>query len=102
MTQQLRDDGIPAPRSLRVAASSSPASVAGAIAASVRDNGDAELTAIGAAAVNQAVKAIGIARGYVAPLGVNLVCVPVMVDIVMADPSGGLERTAIRFRVMPR
>ena len=52
-----------------------------------------ELQAIGAGAVNQAVKAIAIARGFVAPSGVNLVCVPAFVDISINDE----KRTGIKF-----
>lgn len=78
---------------LKVAANSKPIAVAGALAAIIRDNSKAELQAIGAGAVNQAVKAIAIARGYVAPSGVDLVCVPSFSDVVI----DGDERTAIKF-----
>lgn len=82
---------------LRVSATSDPGKVAGAIAGVIRDAGRVELSAIGAGAVNQAVKAIGIARGYVAPSGLNLVCIPSFVDLEV----NGEERTAIRFDVRP-
>ena len=83
---------------MRVRADSSPASVAGAIAGAVREDGRVEIDAIGAGAVNQAVKAIAIARGYVAPGGVNLACVPAFRDELV----NGEERTVIRFLVEPR
>ena len=88
----------PVPRALKVSASSRPTLVAGAIAGMVRERGRAEMQAIGAAAINQAVKAIAVARGYMAPAGVDLVCVPGFVD-VMVDAE---ERTAIRFVIEPR
>ena len=83
---------------LKVAAKSNPISVAGAIAGTLRETGAAELQAIGAGAVNQTVKAIAIARGFVAPGGIDLICIPGFMDIKI----DGEERTAIRFRVEPR
>ncbi len=83
---------------LRVSSSSKPKAVAGALSAVVRSNGNAELQAIGAGAVNQAVKAIAIARGYVAPNGIDLVAIPAFVEIDI----GGEERTAIKFLIGPR
>lgn len=56
------------------------------------------MQAIGAGAVNQAVKAIAIARGYVAPSGIDLVCVPAFADVEIE----GEERTAIKFLVKPK
>ncbi len=83
---------------LKVAASSNPNSVAGALAGVIREEGSAEMQAVGAGAINQAVKAIAISRGYIAPSGVNLVCVPGFVDIEI----DGAEKTAIKFIVEPR
>ncbi|PNR92647.1 stage V sporulation protein S [Petrotoga sp. HWH.PT.55.6.1] len=83
---------------LKVAANSNPVAVAGALAAIIRDKGNVELQAIGAGAVNQAVKAIAIARGYVAPSGIDLVCVPAFSDVEIE----GEERTAIKFLVKAR
>lgn len=80
---------------LKVSSKSKPSSVAGALAGVVREQGYVEVQAIGAAAVNQAVKAIAIARGYVAPSGLDLVFIPSFVD-VMID---GEERTAIKLLV---
>lgn len=56
------------------------------------------MQAIGAGAVNQAVKAVAIARGFVAPSGVDLICVPAFIDITI----DGEQRTAIKFIVQPR
>lgn len=83
---------------LRVSSTSKPKSVAGALSAVVRAEGTAELQAVGAGAVNQAVKAIAIARGFVAPNGLDLVAVPAFVEIDIE----GEERTAIKFLVSHR
>lgn len=83
---------------LKVSAKSSPNSVAGALAGVLREKGCAELQAIGAGALNQAVKAVAIARGFVAPSGVDLICIPAFTDIVI----DGEERTAIKLIVEPR
>jgi stage V sporulation protein S len=83
---------------LKVSAKSSPNSIAGALAGVVRENGKAEMQAVGAGALNQAIKAVAIARGFVAPTGVNLVCIPAFADILI----DGEERTAIRILVEPR
>ena len=80
---------------LKVSAKSVPNSVAGAIAGVIRESGSVEVQAVGAGATNQAVKAIAIARGYLAPAGVDLVCVPTFGNIVINDE----ERTAIRLIV---
>ena len=61
---------------LKVSSKSNPNSVAGAMAGVVRQSGAVEVQVVGAGALNQAVKAIAIARGYVAPSGVDLICVP--------------------------
>ena len=61
---------------LKVKSDSNPSSVAGAIAACTREEKRVELHAIGAGAVNQAVKAIATARGFISPLGTDLVCIP--------------------------
>jgi stage V sporulation protein S len=83
---------------LKVSAQSKPKSVAGALAAVLREKGVAELQAVGAGAVNQAVKAIAITRGFVAPNGIDLVAVPAFAEIDI----DGEERTAIKFIVEPR
>jgi stage V sporulation protein S len=83
---------------LKVSAKSSPNSVAGALANVLRERGSAELQAIGAGALNQGVKAVAIARGFVAPSGLDLICVPAFTDVEI----DGEERTAIKLIVKPR
>lgn len=83
---------------LRVSSQSNPNAVAGALAGVIREQGTVELQAVGAGAVNQGVKSIAIARGYVAPSGLNLICIPAFVEIQI----DGEERTAIKFTVEPR
>jgi len=83
---------------LKVSANSQPKSVAGAIAAVLRENGAVEVQAVGAGAVNQTVKSIAIARGYVAPNGIDLVSVPAFAKIDI----DGEERTAIKFQLENR
>lgn len=83
---------------LKVSAKSSPNSVAGALAGVIREKGGAEIQTIGAGALNQAIKAIAIARGFVAPSGIDLICVPAFTDITIE----GEERTAIKLLVQSR
>ena len=83
---------------LRVSTKSNPNSVAGALAGVLRETGTAELQAVGAGALNQAVKAVAIARGFVAPSGIDLVCVPAFADIEI----DGEERTAIKLIIESR
>jgi len=83
---------------LKVSADSDPNSVAGALAGVLREQGSAELQAIGAGALNQGVKAVAIARGYVAPSGIDLICIPAFTDIEI----DGEERTAIKLIIEPR
>jgi len=83
---------------LKVSARSKPQAVAGAIAEAIKKEGSAEVQVIGAGALNQAVKAIAIARGYLAPLGYDIVMTPAFTDIKI----GTEERTAIRLLVQPR
>ena len=64
----------------------------------VRQSGAVEVQVVGAGALNQAIKAIAIARGYLAPSGVDLVCVPTFADIEI----DGESRTAIRLLVEHR
>jgi stage V sporulation protein S len=82
---------------IKVSAHSRTAAVAGAIAGVMRDTNHAEVQAIGAGAVNQAVKAIVIAKGYLAEEGVHIMCVPSFVEIDIDNQ----ERTAIRFDIQP-
>jgi len=83
---------------IKVASVSKVISVAGAIAGVIRENGCAEVQAIGAGAVNQAVKAIAIARGYLALEGSDVVCFPTFVTVEIE----GQERTALKFVVEDR
>jgi stage V sporulation protein S len=83
---------------LKVSTKSNPNSVAGAMAGAVRQAGVVEVQVVGAGALNQAIKAVAIARGYVAPAGIDLVCVPTFADIVI----DGERRTAIRLSVEDR
>ena len=82
---------------LKVSTRSTPNSVAGAIAGVIREKGSVEIQAIGAGAANQAVKAVAIARGYLAPAGVDLVCVPAFATVEI----DGAGRPAIHTIVSP-
>ena len=75
---------------LKVSSRSVPNSVAGAVSGVIRDSGAVEVQAVGAA--NQAIKAIAIARGYLAPLGIDLICIPAFASVLI----DGEERTAIK------
>ena len=83
---------------LKVSSKSKPKSVAGALANAFREKQTVEIQAVGAGSLNQAIKAIAIARGYVAPTGKDLICVPAFSDIVI----DGEERTAIKLIVESR
>lgn len=83
---------------IRVSATSRTSAVAGAIAGVFRENEYAEVQAIGASAVNQAVKALALARGYLVDDGYDIVCAPQFVDVDIE----GKVRTAIRFVVETR
>jgi len=82
---------------IKVSAKSRSTAVAGAIAGVVRENGRAEVQAIGAGAVNQAIKAVAIARGYLTLDEIDIVCIPAFVEVEI----DGQERTALRFVVEP-
>lgn len=83
---------------IKVSAKSRTASVAGAIAGVIREHGRAEVQAIGAGAVNQAIKAVAIANGYLTEEDTSIVCIPEFVDIEI----DGNERTALRMLVIPK
>lgn len=85
---------------LKVSSNSDPAAAAGAIANGIRDTGVAEVQVIGPRAVNQAVKAIAIARGYLAAGGLDVYCVPSFASIHVGSEE--LERTAIQFAIRTR
>ncbi len=84
-------------QTLRVSAKSKPNTVAGAVAGVIRDQGTVEVQTVGAGALNQAVKAIAIARGFLTPAGIDLVCIPSFSNIEI----DGNERTAIKLLVKP-
>ncbi len=83
---------------LKVSAKSIPNKVAGALAGTIREQGKAEMQTIGAGALNQAIKAIAITRGFVAPTGIDLICIPAFCDIEI----DGEERTGIKLIVEAR
>ena len=80
---------------LKVSTKSNPNSVAGALANLLKENDRVEVDTIGAGAINQAIKAVAIARGFVAPIGLELFGVPAFMDIVI----DGQPRTAIKLIV---
>ncbi|MCI8547585.1 MAG: stage V sporulation protein S [Bacilli bacterium] len=80
---------------LKVSSKSNPSSVAGALANVFREKGSVEIQAVGAGALNQAIKSVAIARGFLAPSGKNLVCIPAFTDITIE----GVEKTAIKLIV---
>jgi len=84
-------------QTLRVSAKSKPNTVAGAVAGVIRDQGTVEVQTVGAGALNQAIKSIAIARGFLTPAGIDLVCVPSFSNIEI----DGNERTAIKLLVKP-
>lgn len=77
---------------LKVSTKSNPNSVAGAIANFLKDKKRVELQTVGAGALNQATKAIIIARGFLAPLGINIVSIPSFTDIKIENET----KTAIK------
>ena len=83
---------------IKVSAQSRSTAVAGAIAGVMREEGHAEMQAIGASAVNQAIKALAIARGYLEQDGIDLVVSPSFNEVEIE----GNERTAVRFAVYKR
>ena len=82
---------------IKVSAKSRTAAVAGAIAGVIREHKHAEVQAIGAGAVNQAVKAVVLATGYLKNDGINVICVPQFADVTIDDKL----RTAIKFVIDP-
>ena len=86
---------------LKVSSKSNPNSVAGAMAGVIRQTGAVEVQVVGAGALNQAIKAVAIARGYVAPSGIDLACVPTFADIEIDGQSRTAIRLLIECRVHP-
>jgi len=83
---------------IKVSANSRTSAVAGAIAGVIRDHKHAEVQAIGAGAVNQAIKALVLATGYLKNDGIEIACVPEFVEIQIDDKV----RTAIKLVVDPK
>ena len=81
---------------LKVSSKSSPASVAGAIAGMVQEGVPVNMQCVGAGAVNQAIKAMALARGFLIPTGFDISCSPTFSDILI----NGESRTAIRLAVI--
>lgn len=80
---------------LKVSSKSNPSKVAGAIANLYREKGSVEIQTVGAGSLNQAIKAIAICRGFVAPTGDNLVIIPAFNDIII----NGEQKTALKLIV---
>ena len=83
---------------LKISGKTAPGSIAGAVAGIVRERKPVEMQAIGAGAVNQAIKGAAIARGFVAPSGIDLVVIPYFDDLEI----DGETRTAIKLIVEAR
>ena len=83
---------------LKVSSKSNPNSIAGALANVLKDDNTVEIQAVGAGAINQAIKGIIIARGFVAPSGKNLYCIPSFASVTIDDE----ERTAIKIVIEAR
>ncbi len=83
---------------LKVSSKSTPSKVAGALANVFKTNHEVELQTIGAGSLNQAIKAIAIARGFLAPAGEDLVCIPAFTDIQI----DGTSKTAIKLIIEAR
>ena len=83
---------------IKVSANSRTAAVAGAIAGVIREHKYAEVQAIGAGAVNQAMKALALATGYLKGDGINITCTPQFVDLTVDEKV----RTAIKLIVEPQ
>ena len=81
--------------SLKVSAKSSPNAVAGALAAVMRESEVAELQAVGAGAINQAIKAVAIARTYLRDSDIDVCCVPSFITVAISDH----ERTGISLAI---
>lgn len=83
---------------IKVSAKSRSTAVAGAIAGVIRENKHAEVQAIGAGAVNQAIKAVAIARGYLEQDGLDIYVIPTFAEVDI----NGEERTAVKLTVESR
>lgn len=77
---------------LKVSSKSNPNKVAGAVANIIKNKQELEIQTIGAGALNQAIKSIVIARGYLVPVGIDILCIPSFSDITIND----VNKTAIK------
>ena len=82
---------------LKVSSKSNPNNVAGAISNYIKEDGSVDVQVIGAAAVNQLVKSVIIARGYLAPHGIDIVCIPSFSEVKITEDV----KTAIKFSIIP-
>ena len=82
---------------LKVSSKSNPNNVAGAIANYIKEDGSVDIQVIGAGAMNQLVKSIIISRGFLAPHGINIACIPSFSEVVINEE----EKTAIKFSIFP-
>ena len=83
---------------IKVKANSRTAAVAGAIAGVIREHNHAEVQAIGAGAVNQAIKAMILAKGYLAEEDIHIAAIPEFVDVEI----DGKVRTAVKLVIDPQ
>ena len=89
---------VTTPGTLKVSAKSNPNAVAGALAAVMRERESAEIQAVGAGAINQAIKAVAIARSYLKVSNLDIICVPSFITVAISDK----ERTGISLIVERR
>lgn len=80
---------------IKVASDSNVSRVAGAISNILREQATLEVATVGAGALNQAIKAIAIARGFLIPSGIDFAIVPSFKDIII----DGKEKTAMKLRI---
>jgi stage V sporulation protein S len=92
------EQALGAPATLKVSAKSNPNAVAGALAAVMRERDVAEIQAVGAGAINQAVKAVAIARSYLRESEIDVVCIPSFITVEISEH----ERTGISLVVERR
>ncbi len=88
----------PAPGTLKVSAKSNPNAVAGALAAVMRERESAEIQAVGAGAINQAIKAVAIARTYLKDSDIDVICIPSFITVAISEN----ERTGISLAIERR
>lgn len=85
-------------QTLKVSSKSNPNAVAGALANLIKENKKVEVQAIGAGALNQAIKAVAICRSFVASLGYDLICIPAFVDVVIENEPRTAVKLIIEYR----